>query len=241
MGKSRRQRLEFQDWAAIKERWSQWTDFYLDSKLHIIICGRAGYDWDFEEVEDSSGNVHKELRKTGVKMKVESEFGFEPSLLVEMERVQVPSDEHKDHFAITHRATVLGDRFDAMDGATADNPDGSFFLPHLSLLVPGASNVVDTSLKTDMGVDETGDAQFQRDRKTKTKLLEEIQGEITLAYPGTTVVEKKIKVELVEACFHTKSWTAIEGMGIGQLTVGLESVRDWINKHPKPAKAEKEV
>ena len=34
--------LEFQDWAKIKPTWGKWTDFYLNSRLHIIVCGRAG-------------------------------------------------------------------------------------------------------------------------------------------------------------------------------------------------------
>lgn len=232
MRKPRRQRLEFQDWANIKERWAPWPDFYLNSRLHIIICGRAGYDWDFEEVEDSTGTVRKELRKTGIKMKVESEFGFEPSLLVEMERVQVPVPNHDGHFTIMHRATVLGDRFDAMDGATCDNPTGAWFLPHLSRLVPGAVNAVDTELKTDMGVDESGEALMHRERRERTKLIEEIQGELVAAYPGQSAPEKRKKVEILDACFGTKSWTAVEGFPAGRLAEGLLAVRKWVAENP---------
>jgi len=227
LNKPRRQRLEFQDWAAIKARWSQWTDFYLNSQLHIIICGRAGYEWNFEEVEDTSGAIHKELRKTGIKMKVEGEFGFEPSLLVEMERVQVPLVDRPNHFSIIHRATVLGDRFNSMDGQTADNPTGAWFMPHLSQLVPGAANIIDTSLKTDMGVDEAGDAQFQRERRERTKLCEEIQGEITKAWPGQSAVEKRAKVECFEACCQTKSWTAVESFSLARLTAALAAIREY--------------
>ena len=228
--KPKRNRLEFQDWANIKAKWSVWTDFFLNSKLHIIICGRAGYEWDFEEREDASGNKHKELVKTGTKMKVESEFGFEPSLLIEMERVQVP-DKTGDHFRIVHRATVLGDRFDVMDSATCDNPTGEFFLPYIRMLTPGAENIVDTELKTDHQVDEAGQAAFDRDRKERTKLLEEIEGEITAAYPGQTKDEKRAKVTILADCFGTKSWTAIQQMGQGPLKAGLAGVRTWIESH----------
>lgn len=238
--KPRRQRLEFQDWAAIKAKWALWTDFYLNSKLHIIICGRAGYEWDFEEVEDTMGNTRKELRKSGVRMKVESEFGFEPSLLVEMERVQNPIEGRPGHFSIAHRATVLGDRFDAMDGATCDNPTGAWFHPHLTLLVPGAVNAVDTTLKTDMGVDESGDAAMYRERRERTKLLEEIQGEMVKAYPGQSAAEKKVKVECLEACCGTKSWTAVEGFSIERLKTSLTAIREWVAAHPIKAKETKE-
>jgi hypothetical protein len=237
-GLPRRTRLEFQDWANIKERWSQWTDFYLNSKLHIIICGRAGFEWDFEETENADGSVKKELVKTGIKMKVESEFGFEPSLLVEMERVQVPAADSPDRFRLMHRARVLGDRFDVMDGAVTDNPKGEWFLPHLQCLSPGAVNVVDTAVKTDMGVDDSGDAQFQQQRREKTKLLEEIQGEMVAAWPGQSKEEKKAKVECLAACFSTKSWTAVEGLSAAVLRSGLAAVRAYAAEHRANGKEE---
>jgi len=221
-----RRRLEFQDWKAIKDKWNIWTDFYLNAPLHIIICGRAGFEWEFQDKEDTAGNVHKELVKTGVKMKVEGEFGFEPSLLVEMERVQVPDETRRDGFTFTHRARVLGDRFDVMDGAVTDNPTGAWFAPHMDMLSPGAINVVDVELKTDMGVDERGDAEWTRERKRRKILCEEIQGEIVKAYPGQTKEEKKAKVELLETHFQTTSWTAVENMKARDLQVGLDNMRE---------------
>src|SRR6185503_10075486 len=99
------------------------TDFYLNSKLHIIICGRAGFDYDYEENEETQ---RKELIKTGIKMKTEGEFGFEPSLLVEMEAVQnlaqgggrgKKNAAPKAGVSVTRRAVVLKDRFSVIDGA----------------------------------------------------------------------------------------------------------------------------
>jgi len=230
MGKPKRVRLEFQDWATIKEYWSTWADWYLNSQLHIIICGRAGFEWDFEEHESADGQVHKELVKTGIKMKVEGEFGFEPSLLVEMERVQIPDAGGK--FSIVHRARVLGDRFGILDGKEQENPDGAWFGPHLDLLTPGAANVVETEAKSDLGVDETGDAAWQRERKDRTILAEEIQGEIVKAYPGQSKEEKQAKVLLIERCFGTKSWAKVEGMNAAQLKEGLEAVRKALAEVP---------
>ena len=34
-----RHKLEFQDWGIVKDLWEPWTEFYLNSKLHIIVCG----------------------------------------------------------------------------------------------------------------------------------------------------------------------------------------------------------
>lgn len=235
-GKSSRNRLEFQDWQVIKGKWATWTDFYLNSKLHILICGRAGYEWDYEENEDTG---KKELRKTGVKMKCEAEFGFEPSLLVEMERVQVPAADAADKFAFVHRARVLGDRFNVMDGAVTDNPSGAWFAPHLDRLIPGADNAVDTEAKTPMGVDEEGNAEWQREKRQRVILCERIQGAIVKVYPGQSAPEKRAKATLIEKCLGTTSWTEVENMPAGKLAAALEVLEAEL-KNAKPVKAGKE-
>lgn len=112
--KSPRSRLEFQDWAAIKAKFGEWTEFYLNSAMHIIICGRAGFDWDFQTTTDDAGKERRELIKTGIKMKTENEFGFEPALLIEMERVQLRENGQLAK-EFTHRATVLKDKFGNID------------------------------------------------------------------------------------------------------------------------------
>lgn len=236
--KSRRQKLEFQDWSALKDVWNTWTDSFLNSKLHILVCGRAGYEWSFEEVEDDFGGTKKELRKTGVKMKTEGEFAFESSLLVEMERIQVPDEKKAGKFSLVHRATVLGDRFNAMDAATCDNPTGEWFMPHLSQLVPGAVNTVDTETQTEMNVDESGDAEYQRERRQRTILAEEIQSEMMTAWPTQSAADKKAKLAALKACFDTGSWTKVEQMQSGELRNGLQILRAWIGQNKQPEGAE---
>jgi hypothetical protein len=144
--------------------------------VHIIICGRAGYEYDMELNEETG---RKELVKTGIKMKTEGEFGFEPSLLVEMEREQLP--DGKGGFRLQRRGTVLGDRFGVIDGATTLDPTFDFFTPHLALLKPGAHAPIDTAVKSDVGVDDEGNDGWSRERKTRTILCEEIQGELVNA------------------------------------------------------------
>lgn len=77
-------RLTLKDWQPLKATWREYSDRFVNSTLHIIVAGRSADKWD--EVEDEDGA--KELRKVGTKMRVETEFGYEPSLLVEMEMIQ---------------------------------------------------------------------------------------------------------------------------------------------------------
>jgi hypothetical protein len=220
-----RVRLEFQDWSTIKAKFAEWTDFYMNSALHIIICGRAGFEWEYIEQEDSSGNVRRELVKKNVKMKTENEFGFEPSLLVEMERIQEKDEKKQLTKRFIHRATILKDRFGDIDSASAEDPDFDFFLPHIKRLTPGAHAVVDTEVKSDLGVDEEGDNDWHREKKQRAILCEEIQGEILKAFPGRSDKDKLGKLDLLEEVFGTRSWTKVESTKAEELRHHLDMIR----------------
>lgn len=201
--------LEFQDWGPIKQTWAQWTDWYLNSPMHVVICGRAG--WEYNEEEDHNGK--KKLVKIGTKMKVEGEFGFEPGLLVEMERIQ-------ENDKLINRATVLKDRWDLMNGATVDDPTYDFFRPHVEKFKPSAHGGVSTEAKSDVPVEEHGDS-FQQELKRRTIACEEIQGELLKRWPSQTAADKASKAEKLEELFGTRSWTAVENMASGRLNQGL--------------------
>ena len=195
-------RLEFQDWAKIKGKWATWPDLYLNSPLHIIVCGRAGFDYDYET--DERGK--KQLVKTGTKMKVEQEFGFEPSLLIEMERDWSSDDPPK----LVNRATVLGDRFDLMNGRSCDMPTFEFFKPFVQLLAPSNHVAVDTAVKTEYGLDETKSDDWKREKDRREILAEKIKATFTLAgLDGKSADDKKALVETMEKYWGSKSWKEI--------------------------------
>lgn len=225
--KKRRYKLEFQDWGPIKAEWDKWTTFYLNSKVHIIICGRAGYEYDMEKSEDDNGNEKKELVKVGTKMKTESEFGFEPSLLVEMFRDDSPEGKK----ANARLAVIRGDRFDIIDGKVFKNPTFKDFLPHIQMLKPGAHTAIDTELKSDTGVTDEGDIEWQREKRTRVILCEEIQGIIVSVYPGQTAAEKQAKGQLLFDAFGTRSWTAVENMNSDDLRHGMERIKTILAAH----------
>lgn len=244
--------LTFRDWKPIKAKWNTFADLYLNSPLHMIVCGRAGWDWDFEDVDDSG---KKQLIKKGVKMKAEGEFGFESSLLIEMKLLQTnPESDQEKH--IKHRAIVLKDRYDVMDGAFEDNPAFPFFLPYVKQLDPSAYAPVDTTTQTDFKFDQDGNAEWRREKLQREKAAEEIQGLLTVAFPGQSAVDKKAKAEIIHSAFGTYSWTSIENTKSEELLGGLARLPDIIQKYrdnqepkekpkkpaktPKPAKPTKQ-
>ncbi len=222
------QKLEFQHWAAIKNMWQPWSDFFLNSPLHLIVCGRAGAIWEMEKNEETG---RKELTQAGTKMKVEGEFGFEPSLLVEMEREQKP--DGKGGFKMLHSCTILGDRFNMLDGQTAINPTFEFFKPHIEQLKPGAHAPVNVENRTVTGADVEGHGDWEREKKRRTILCEEIQGVIVSKYPGQSADEKKAKADLLGKVFNTRSWTKVESMDALSLQEGLTRLRVELGELPQ--------
>jgi hypothetical protein len=215
-------RLYFQHWAELKDEWQRFTDLYVNCNTHLILCGRAGYEYDYFENEEGK----KELMKTGTKMKVETEFGFEPSLLIEMDRMKKATPKNPELKGWTHRATILKDRTDMIDGEQFDDPKFEVFLPHITNLNIGGKHLgVDIERTSEREFDNNGNTERQRRVKDVAIALEEIQGEITSMFPGTTNAEKKAKIDLVVALFETRSWTAVEGKSLEELKAGLSVLK----------------
>ena len=127
-------RLRLKDWQPIKAAWREFTSKFVQSKLHVIICGRSGDVWE-EKADPEDGAV--ELKKVGTKMRAEREISYEPSLLVEMEAVFETSRVGSN---MIRRAFVKKDRFDVIDGKFFDNPTLDAFMPHICLLNIGGEH-----------------------------------------------------------------------------------------------------
>lgn len=213
MKQKNRTRLQFEDWAFLKKEWGKFTDLFINSNLHIIICGRAGYEYDY--FQDEAGK--KQLEKTGIKMKAEGEMGYEPSLLVLMER------EMDMETNIVHRsASIIKDRSTAIDGKTFSNPTFETFMPHIKYLNLGGRQLgVDTSRNSDGSIP----ADERDNRALHRKIvLDEIESLLVLHFPGQSAGDKRSKLELIKKNFHA-SWTEMEKlMPLSDLRAGYDSL-----------------
>lgn len=227
-------RIEFQEWGIVKDKWATFSDIYLNSPLHIIICGRAGYEYDYQDRDDDSGK--KDLVKTGVRMKTEGEFGFEPSLVVQMERID--TGEHgKPTGRYVRRATVTKDRFGVLDGTECDNPTFEFFAPYVHLLSQGAHVAVDLERHTHMGVDEAGTVEWQRERKARQIAFEEYSGALLAVWPGQGAAEKLARQEVTFKLLGTRAVTAVENTASEKLKEALKNLPAVIEDYKKEVQA----
>jgi len=228
--------LLFQDWSVVKQEWARFTTKYINSQLHVIMCGRAGYEYDM--TEDESGR--KELIKTGNKMKAETETGYEPNLGLYMERIKKSQmTGNPDDAGIINRCHVIKDRSDKMNGAIIDYPKYKDFAPHISFLNVGSKHI---------GVDDTRNsedifdspvmsaAQYRRQCEIALDLIKETFTLHNLS--GTGKEEKKKRAELLQQVFGTPSWKAIEEMRLEQLEVGLPVLRDTLSGNPPNEQAD---
>lgn len=234
-----RGRIPFHHWMPIKQEWKRFSDAFVNSKLHIVVCGRAAWDYDYEE--DSEG--HKDLIKTGTKMRAEGEFGYEPSLVLEMERVKETETLDgkpvgKIGARIIHRCHVLKDRHmdgSSLDGAAFDNPTFKCFLPHIKALNLGGEHLgVDTTSTSEDMFEPEGES-YQRVRERKTILMEEINGTLDAEFPGSTQANRIARAAIKKHFFGTYSDTKIGTLSESRLADGLAGIQEIL---PETAKVQ---
>ena len=218
VAKKRKNYLEFQDWATLKTTWGHFTDAFVNSQCHVLLCGRAGFEYDFFERDDGK----KELQKTGVKMKAETETGYEPSILILMEK-------HRDMTSkeIWRTATILKDRSTRLDGKEFKNPTFEDFLPHIEFLNLGGKQLgVDTTRDSKEMFDFEGRPEWKVKKEQKEICLDEIQAVLLKHFPSTGKDDKAKKGDYLEAVFGTRSWKRIEEAKLDQLQQGRNEL--WV-------------
>lgn len=212
------ERINFNHWDAIKTEWGQFNEFFLNSKCHIIMAGRAGYEYDFEKDEEGKN----ELIKTGIKMKTEGELGFEPSLLIEM-YAEKDMDKSGRTLGITNKAFIIKDRFGEINGKTFDMPTFETFLPHIKHLNIGGEH-------ENIGQETSGDI-FNTDKsiahrlKERDILMENLQAEMPLRFNTRTDAGKKEGAIFLRETFGTLSWIEIGSMANERISDGLEKLK----------------
>ncbi len=180
-------------------------------------------------------------------MKVEGEFGFEPSLVIEMERItenRQAIDKIKDRKAkqtfkpergsrSVHRAFILKDRSDTVNGLsfeyTADSERNIFddIKPHFELLNIGGMQLGVGTEDSQDRFDKEGRPEWKRDKELKEVALEEIQGSMVSMWPGTDKESKKFKTDFLKIIFDTRSWAAVEKFTLTELQLAAVNVQKF--------------
>lgn len=216
--------LEFHHWRPIKSAWAEFTDRFLSSKLHMVICGRAGAIYTYQENAETG---KKELITDGSRMATEKELGYEPSLLVEMQR------KREDGKTI-NRALIEKDRSDRINGFELDFPNFESFKPHFEFLNIGGEHFgsMDKRDSKDLYTEEGSDS-WAFEQRQRTIYSEEIAELLKKHFPSQSAEDKQKRAEWLEKVFNTRSWTKVENTQSDALKEGLEQLR--FHLEPPPA------
>lgn len=222
-------RLEFQDWAYIKGEWRKFSDAFVTSNLHVVMCGRLG--WEYDQVKDDRGK--KQIEKSAVKMQAEKGLGYEPNILVWMERdMDLQSKE------VSRTATVLKDRSRRLDGKEFPNPSFKTFLPHVEFMALGGRHETADTSRNSTDIMPVDDASNRADIKSIRReiVIEEIDG-LLLQYgmAGTSTEAKTKRQEMIKKHFGTVSRTEIEKlMPLVDLQANFDALHRELTGKPSP-------
>lgn len=236
--KTRRRKkfMAFADWANVKDMWYEFSDWFVNSPCHVIMCGRAGYVYDMFQDEDKQWQV----RTSGVKMQTEKETGYEPSLLVRMDLRQVDTDSAIG-YQFRHTAVVLKDRADVLDGKTCDDPGFSFFLPHFHKIGLGIKHMGVDTTRTSESIIEEPDSNGNLSSGRREALCDDIQATLVKHYPGQTKDEKQTKILLLEKHFGRPGWTGVTQLGENELKEGLGTLLAELEPESSPATTDQQA
>ena len=216
--------LEFQHWRPIKAAWADFTDRFLSSKMHVIVCGRAGNIYEYQDKDDGTGK--KELISTGTKMATEKEMGYEPSLLIEM--VADRRDGKTVNLAIVEK-----DRADKLNGKIIQFPNYEKLKPHFDCLNLGGDHFGSMEQRDSQDLyQDAEESGWDSEKRNREIWCEEIQGILTKYYPSRSAEDTKNKVEIIEKVFNTRSWKKVESLKAIEIKNGYEAIKkivepDW--------------
>lgn len=215
-------KLEFQHWGQIKPLWGKFTERYLNSNIHMIVCGRAGDIYEYIENE----NGKKELIKSGSKMATEKELSYEPSLLIELQRKTINNKE-------TLIAIIEKDRADVINGKEFELVKYEDLKPHFDFINIGktAKNVdfnKNASNKLFDGATLEPQDEFTVEKRNREIYYEEIMGLLDLKYSGSSAEAKKAKNDIINKVFNTLSKTKLENTSSDILKAGLDKIKTMI-------------
>ena len=196
-------RLEFQDWAVLKKMWREFSDLYVNSNLHCVLCGRLAFEYETEKDEQG----RKQIEKSGVKMAAEKGLGYEPNILVWMER-----DTDLVTKQVNRTAIILKDRSQRLDGEQYSNPTFATFLPHVDFLTLGGKHEgVDTTRTSDSIIPDDDIPMADRRHIKREIVIEELDALLAeQGLGGTSAEAKKGRAELIKKHFKATSRTEIE-------------------------------
>jgi len=224
MASKRKTRLEFQDWGVLKPKWKrEFSRPFVQAQIHIIFTGRAGYEYSDEKNEETG---KREIFKSGIKMKAETETAFEPDVLILMQKQMQLIGDNK---SVVREATIVKDRTNTIDGKSFTNPTYENFAPAVNALLNGtAKRYADAQIKNEFESSEDRTAEFRRRRETA---IAEIEGAFNLMRLGTSAADKNLKASILRTVFGVLSIDSLDRAKAEVVETGMREIKAFAEKY----------
>jgi hypothetical protein len=219
-----RNRLEFQDWGVLKPQWKElFSTPFVMAKCHIIFTGRAGYEYTDERNAETG---KREIFKSGIKMKAETETAFEPDILVLMQK---HSDLISDEKSIWREAMVVKDRTTQIDGKMFKNPTFEDFYPAVKVLLDGTLREVHGATIPDTF--EEFENKYSEIAKDRERMRAEIEGCFELMGLGTGASDKQVKAWTLSQIYGVNSIEMVERKSNTVIRAGMEVIKSFASRY----------
>lgn len=258
MLEAKRKALQFQDWKYLKQKWNDlWVEPMINAAMHVLVAGRAGFEYDSQEKDDGSGRM--EIIQGDTKMNAEKQYGHEPNLLVEMIQRRVTgeeitptrgrnrgdkkkSGEKKGVMGgkYIHEAHILKDRTWALNGQTiifqgaTAYQKGDYkrvldaFRPHIERLNMGHhKGLAAKNTVVTTFTDMSRDDEFWRMKRHREVQVETFDGTLEKYWPGTSAKAKQAKAAVTEYLFRIRSHAALEELALWKVLVGTRALLNF--------------
>jgi len=233
-------KLPYQHREELKRIWEAWNREVDAAPLHGFFGGRLAFDYD--DAVDDAGDLS--FVKIGSKMRGDTDAGYEPDLLVEMEAVQHFVREKKSRSkkgTTLHTARIVKDRWMVLNGLQRSWPDlnaykagdfqrvWEFFAPHFAKLAIGqpTDTPTDATAKTsaDLFFLPAGESAMAERLKRITIAAEDFHATLQILWPGTTHAMKACHTAAIEAIYRSRSWAEVETKTAEAVEEGAQLLR----------------
>jgi hypothetical protein len=228
--------------------WDAWVRQFRASPVACVFNGRLSWEWG--DTEDENGDPT--FVKLGAKMRGESDAGYEPNLLIELEAIQDKTKRQQRTRAktggFTHYAHVLKDRRMILNGLSFKWQDlngykaGDYqtvfraFAPHFSGGVGGgglsdvdrrtvgAQSHVSRS-STELFAAATGESASAERARRVLVAKEEFEATSAIMWPGSSNDAKACRAAAIEAVFKCRSESAVAHKSAEDVEAGAALLR----------------
>ena len=231
-------KLPYQHREELIRIWDEWVRAFRKSPLACIFTGRLAWEWG--DSESDEGEVEKV--KLGTKMRGDSDAGYEPNLLIEMERLEKFTREKiskRKRGEIEHVARILKDRRMILNGRSFAWKDlneyqaGDYkkvyeaLRPHFAVPVVGVppATAVSSISSADLFVAPQGESAFAERARRITIATEEFKAGLDILWPGSTDLAKECRLAALEALFETRSFSAVQHLTPEKVEHGVQVLK----------------